>query len=401
MPPIKLFLRLFILTFICAGTLTGCSSTTPFEKVAFPGRLLVSYNNGNTHHEQVYEIAQGNKDSLMWETQITGSAPGFHELTVSPGQSYAFDQGHLVSIADGHFLNANNPLMGYQQTFAFSPDDKYVAYASVDEGMRVQEIPSMKIIQLTNPKCQIYSNIGAAGGTSACLWMGSAIWLDGQTLLFPNDQGLFANDFQFPKTLTTGSGGYVTVWAGDKGNEVSLVDLSGKVRHVSNDPNFVSFLKNNQFLESGNILLSQRDDVWVSKQDLKQGIFNPHKIPAPAGNADISIRVLSPKGRYYLRFPSDMVDLETGKTIDLQISKHFNSKGAKYTYNGESVEIPSNCVWHGDEQQAVCGFVLYRAKGDSLQPVSILVFLSTNGAAPVFTELSSPSTDISLEAWLP
>jgi hypothetical protein len=392
--------------FISLCILTGCTSKTPFEKISFPGKLLVYHSSfGESNFGKAYVITQGNASTLIWNTKF--STVDDHELIVSPGLTYANDQGTFFNLKDGHIVFSGDTTWNNEKYFAYSPDDRYIVISKVWQGIILQELPTNKKIELVSPKCQSYSAVGSFG-TSACLWIGQPLWLDNQTLLFVNDKGMFSNDYDFPDKLTSSSNGNQNVLQSGKGKEVSAVDLNGTVRSISDNAELLSQLANiekGQYFNNGDTLYfdnNDENDVWVSKKDLKQGVYNPHEVIAPPDDAIIFANALSPTGRYYIRFPYDIVDLATGKSMDLHLSGHFNKKNAaQWGYGNDTVEIPRNCVWYSDEQHAACAFVVWRYKGNDFAPVSILTFLSTTGAAPVITEISSPDSYISLETWLP
>ena len=413
------FQKLFGLLSVCAIVLVGCTSIPtpiPLKNFAFPGRLLL-YINGEGSNGQTYEAVSGQDLKLIRETQIKALSSQ-KALTVSQGEMYAIDQGQLVSLADGHTLNTLNSITDDIEPIMFSPDDNYIA----DAAGNVTELSTGKVIGLISPPCEAYTS--SSGYASACLWFGDIFWLDNQTLLFVNDKSMLSKNYEFPQSImTTGSNnGFLGVSSGN-GNEVSMVDLNGKVQHISDDAKLIDFLSDYPFFQTGGDILMSRQGVWVSKQDLKRGVYAPHEIPPYSFDYPSLTTALSPKGRYYLRFPYDIVDLETGKTIDLnlffdlQMEHEIKTSLTKIFYfsllgGGEYFEFqinrktyrihePWNCAWYLDEQHAVCGFNMNTDPNTS-QTVIVLVFVSTTGTDPVITELIQPAaTYISLEAWLP
>ena len=191
------------------------------------------------------------------------------------------------------------------------------------------------------------------------------------------------------------------------GAEVSIFDLQGKALNNLNSKELLTFL-NPDLLDSESVFLDPHKDIWVSKLDLKQGIYIEHQVDAPAQSSPGEWRSLAPQGRYYLRFPVDIVDLETNQIIDLGLKNIIvyeeNDEDKEYQFTGQRITF-KNCAWNHDGKQAVCAFSIMNFENNQrVGDTIILVFVSTEeNTPPIFAELDNMSLSMFglLEAWLP
>lgn len=401
---------------ICALVLTGCSifgqvEVKPISQISFPGKLIFSDLNSKTHTRQIFEIAQGKTPSLLWESPTTENSLNLHcattpggSLIVSPKHSFVIDGKVLVNLSNGKISDIEELVTetGTGACPVFSPDEKYLAKASSLQGYAYHDLASMSRSPLLNPKCKTY---GAS--VRACLGADSIFWLGSETLIFINDKGLIATDYEFPETIVTELGTNYYRLNSEDGMEVSIFDLQGKALNNLNSKELLTFL-NSDPLDSESVFLDPHKDIWVSKLDLRQGIYLEHQVDAPAQSSPGEWRSLAPQGRYYLRFPVDIVDLETNQIINLGLGNIIvseeNDKDKEYQFTGQRITF-KNCAWNHDGKQAVCAFSIMNFENNQrVRDKTILVFVSTEGNThPIFAELDNMPFSMFglLEAWLP
>jgi len=406
------------------------SAIIDLKNYAFPGKLVFSgyeYGQGSTEW-RVQQMTSGQEPVLMWKSpQVSFGA--VYPIFFSPGLSYAIDQNEIFDLSTGQSIGTLDFQGAVDRSIASSLDDKYVAYIS-GATLKMTQVRSGATTELASSPCRGYdytsnSTTPDISGND-CLWFGSLAWLDQSNLLFLNDKAMLTGTYEFPPLAETlwvfqGAAGYqgVSFSSSGQGNEVSSFEVDGKVQFLSDDSELMNFLSALGLQNHGDVLINPASGVWISKQALRQGEYTTHTLPPYATNGSPYYelaRALSPQGHYFLRFPFDIVDLQTGQTNDLHLFFAGNSMPTSLTtfdLLGNGIEFNdgherksygvqnASCVWYADEQEAACGLTLITPE-DSQQTTFLLVFVSPSGENSTITEyIQRPSSYMFLEAWLP
>jgi hypothetical protein len=349
--------RTLAITLFCA--LLWLSSCSPQAQPisTFEGKLLLHRVSGEKENGEqqrtIYEFGAGS--TAPRELLVLPLIPGVpvHDVSVSSDQRLAFLPPQ--TLLDLHTLEIRDISLppdireGYPASHAaFSPDGRFLAYialAGTEEATR----RALHLVDLTTDRLsEIHSQPCAPYGyapttlTEACGDISHPFWLDAETIAFFHYSGTMPDKITFGADELNSNAVTVMTVAGDT-LQTFTTSLQPCYHDLRRSDAVLAERGATIFVEDTSNRNPCFPPAWLAAADLRQGVFETHRIgpgpfyPSPDGRALlIGGEPRQPLNTWQWR----LIDLQSGKTTRLATNYELH--------------YLSRCVWSPDESQVAC-----------------------------------------------